>query len=317
MIYLKPNSISQGKEVKLTGPRNDPHPQEWHDRRRRGIGGSDTACLFGMGFGGKGIYDLWLDKTGQSPPEVDNHFLNVICHFGQISEDFHASEIEKQLQSSYPNVKVISPEQSYYESETKKPFMATLDRILVFENGDRAILELKTSDTLPTRAKLAHVLQVQTYLMVTGISRGLISYAAGRNFRVFEIQRDESLINTILTAGREFWKHVESKTAPKDNRVNFNAPVIELPKQYKDLLRAHAEVRDEISTLKTHQEAIETLVKQALPNVKEARCGNFIVMEVESQRTTVNSKKLKIDFPQVYSQVSDKSSTTSLKFQEY
>lgn len=47
---------------------------EWHEQRRAGIGGSDVAALLGLSKW-KSPYQLFLEKTGNAPPQEDNEAM--------------------------------------------------------------------------------------------------------------------------------------------------------------------------------------------------------------------------------------------------
>ena len=56
---------------------------------------------------------------------------------------------------------------------------------------------------------------VQIYMMVTGLKKFYLAVLIlGRDFLVFEIERDEDEIAALADAERTFWTHVETDTAP-------------------------------------------------------------------------------------------------------
>ena len=191
--------------------------EQWHDIRRTHIGGSDVSIIMGENPFNSDIQKLWRIKTGRIEQEdisnnpavkrgVDSENL-LIEHFKINNPDYIVSKLEKTLES------------------LKYPFMsANLDGVLENENGEKGVLEIKTStchswsdfkkywfdkDGNP-QPPIHYYLQVQHYLKVTGWKYAILYadiklvFAANKHeIRQYFIERDEPDIKKMMEA--EIW----------------------------------------------------------------------------------------------------------------
>lgn len=185
--------------------------------RTKGIGGSDVAAVMGLS-PWKTPGQLWLEKTGRVPgPDLDDkdHII-----FGTLLEQTIADEYARRTGRKVRKVNKRLEHPDY-------PFMvAHIDRDVV---GLPRILECKTTnawsfgsdewgaagtDECPTQ----YVLQAQHYLFVTGAVSGIVTpkvcdlavLVGGNRFVLYEIQRDDELIEAMVAACSAFWAHVEN-----------------------------------------------------------------------------------------------------------
>lgn len=228
------------------------------EERRSGIGGSDAAIVIGLNpF--KDVYELYLDKIGEAPPE-DENFLKESRYWGSVLEDpvanRYAEETGYKIQKS--NQLIRSKEH---------PFMiANIDRKVVGE--DRRIgFEAKTAaypdgwgESGSSEIPPYIMVQCQHYLAVTGYDIWDLAVLIGnRDWRMYRITPIESIIEQLVDAEMEFWDRVEHRAAPepqwqsaattrliKQLYPGTNGQVIELPKvaqTYQDAMDDAAEQR--------------------------------------------------------------------------
>jgi putative phage-type endonuclease len=195
---------------------------DFHAIRRTGIGGSDAGAILGLS-PWKSPLDVYLEKIG----EVDSSQDTAATYWGRKLEDLVADEyaVRTGRRVERCNDTLRHPLLEWQ--------MAHVDR-LVWRDGQRPrvrgqirtdrILECKTAgahmaaewgpegtDQIPE----AYIAQVQHYLAVTGCEvADLAVLIGGRDFRVYEIPRDNELIHAIIEAESEFWWRCQDRRPP-------------------------------------------------------------------------------------------------------
>lgn len=181
---------------------------EWIKIRKNYIGGSDAGAVVGMNqFSSP--YELWAEKTGKIPG-FDG---NVTTQVGAYLEEFVAKMFEEQTGKKVRRKNRILVNDLYPWAS------ANVDRVIV---GEKAILEIKTTNSLPAMRLFAAgeypehwYCQVTHYLAVTGLEKAYIAVLIGcREFRVFEVERNQNEIDALMNAEKEFWRHVTENTPP-------------------------------------------------------------------------------------------------------
>lgn len=182
--------------------------EEWLDIRRKYIGGSDAGAILGMN-PYMSAYTLWAVKTGKQP-EFEG---NITTQTGAYLEEFVARLFEEET-----GKKVRKKNATMVNS--KYPFAcANVDRLVV---GEKALLEIKTTTSLPTIKQLkggdiydSWYCQVTHYLAVTGLKKAYLAVLINcREFKVFEIERDQDEIDALMAKEAEFWQMVENDIPP-------------------------------------------------------------------------------------------------------
>lgn len=182
--------------------------EDWLEVRRQGVGGSDAAAIIGCN-DYSSPYTVWLDKTGRLPEKEPTEAMRQ----GTDLEDYVAKRFAEKTGKKVrrKNDTLRNP---------KYPFaLANVDRWVV---GENAGLECKTANTL-NYAKFRdgefpanYYVQCMHYMAVTGADRWYLAVLVfGREFIVFELERDEELIDWLMEAERRFWDSVVSGEAPK------------------------------------------------------------------------------------------------------
>lgn len=197
--------------------------EEFLQRRRSGIGGSDIAAIIGIS-PWRTPRDIYLDKKGLAKePETE------AMYWGATLEDLVAREYSKRTGRKVQrcNTQFRHP---------KYPFLlANLDRVVYRENGKspvvkgklvtNRILECKTASQYASgewgenggsQIPEHYLSQVQWYMGITGAEFCDVAVLIGnRDFRVYEIRRDDSIIDYLFAEGINFWrKYIETDTLP-------------------------------------------------------------------------------------------------------
>lgn len=195
--------------------------EDWLAHRNDHIGASEAGAILGVGFQSK--IDLWKIKTGRMKPKDLSD--NAAVAYGNRAEDalrqlFMAKHQELTL--------TYRPFDFVYQSE--RPWLrATLDGELTDEDGDRGILEIKTTTCL-SRADWAkwndripdgYLCQVSHQLIATGFSFAylfaeLTGASGNSEIRSYYFTREDMVDNMayLLKEEESFWRCVETDTIP-------------------------------------------------------------------------------------------------------
>ena len=187
----------------------------WLNVRKGGIGGSDAAAAVGLN-PYKSQLALWMEKTGRdgSPEATDAApDLDSPLHWGTVLEPLVAEHYARKTGNRVRRVNAILQHRDY-------PWMlANLDRE-VMGNDEVQILECKTAGLFGARLWKDGVpeyvqLQVMHQLAVTGQRAADVAVLlGGHELQVHRIERDEVMIEQLITLERQFWDYVEKDIPP-------------------------------------------------------------------------------------------------------
>ena len=179
---------------------------EWLAARKHGIGGSDAAAIAGLNPWRSPI-EVYLDKI--TPEQTDDN-TNERMEWGTRLEPVVADHFAaiNTFDITVPPPMIVSADH---------PFMfANVDRFV----GDDEILEVKTTgahmaDEWETGPPDHYVVQVQHYLAVVGRARAHVAVLiGGQEYRQFIVERDDTLIASLIKIEGEFWQQVVDRTPP-------------------------------------------------------------------------------------------------------
>ena len=236
----------------------EPNSKEWH-AAREGIGGSDIGALMGKS-PWKSPYQLWAEKTGKLPVEDEPSMaMRLGTAFEPAIRDLFA-----ELNEGWLKVYETGTWQSIHNPLLK----ANPDGLIEWEDGKLGVLEIKFTrqywDELPEHYNL----QVQHYLQVLGLERGIVVAVAGGDWKEFEVVWDDSLQEDMKTALRAFYDLVDKNKAPDyDGSQSTYETVrtlseglqegeIELGALWSNLLVAKAEADRANNTLQAQKSAV-------------------------------------------------------------
>lgn len=286
---------------------------DWLQERQKGIGGSDAAVVLGLSKW-KTPFELYLEKSGSVIPQ---EIQSDAAYFGSQLEDLVAKEFEKRSGKKVrrKNEIIRHPEHEF--------ILGNVDRMIV---GEKAILECKTTsaynlkewenDEIPE----TYIVQVQHYLGVLGPEYKKAYFAVligGNKFVWKEIVRDEELIQLIFQKEIEFWNlHVLANIPPaldgssaaeeylkQKYQMADKGKSVDFASDYKGKIDEYLQFKSSIKSLEEQMKEIENQIKQEM---KEAEIGFVQHYQTEWKNITsnrVDAKKLKEQFPNIYSQV--------------
>lgn len=282
-----------------------PH-KEWLALRKTGLGGSDAGAICGLNPYTSPIH-VYRDKVSEDTEDSDNESMRQ----GRDLEDYVAKRFMEAT-----GLKVRRSNMMYRNTE-HPCLIADVDRLIV---GEDAGLECKTAsaynadkwkdDKIP-----AHYLaQCYHYMAVTGKKAWYIAVVIlGKEFKYAKIERDEEIIQNLISIEEKFWKdHVEAKVMPDpdgseicDEVLNeyFNIAkreqAIELH-GFDEKLRRREEVLALKDKLEQEQKQIEQEIKLFMQNSEIAFSDNYRVSWSNVDTTRIDTKRLKEEQPELY-----------------
>lgn len=281
---------------------------EWLKYRTKGIGGSDVSIIAGINpF--KSVHQLWLEKTGQIEPEEQG---SEYTHFGTLLEPIVRKEFTERTGIKVRQKHMLLQSEEY-------PFMfADLDGV-INEDGEMCIFEAKTAsaykqETWEEGVPAPYILQVQHYMAVTGAKKTYIAALVGGNhFFWHEIPRDEEMIGKIIAMEKYFWEtHVVGGVEPipdgSEATTNYfnskfsssNGQTIELPQEALSVCDEFDRISAEIKKLETEKNAAANLLKSYLKEAETGIVGERKITWKEIFKSSLDTKRLKSEKPDVY-----------------
>lgn len=280
--------------------------QEWLTQRRRGIGGSDAAAILGLNPWAS-PFDVYLDKLGLSDPKPDTEAMRQ----GRDLEEYVARRFVEATG------KEVKKEPRILQHPEHEWMLANVDRLVV---GENAGLECKTTSTLnikPFRRgeyPPQYYVQCMHYMAVTGAERWYLAVLVlGREFHVFEIERDEDEISALIEAERQFWfEHVIKKVPPAPDGKPATTEALKQMFPGRDDLEAvvltddeekierYLELQNKIKDLEKEAEKLKQEICLALGDAQIGITRDYVVEWKVRARQSLDTKRLQKEQPDIY-----------------
>lgn len=186
--------------------------KEWHEARRRGIGGSDAPAVAGLS-SWKTPLEIYLDKIGESVNEESPDMRR-----GTLLEP-----AVRQMYCDATGLEVIQPNEFIRNPDYPFAFV-NLDGIA----GNNRLLECKTSrnragwgepgsDEIP----IAYMAQVQHGLAVARLDVADVAVLFGDfDFAIFTIEPDREFQELLFECEARFWERVIKRIPPDPASAN-------------------------------------------------------------------------------------------------
>lgn len=277
--------------------------EEWLERRKHTIGGSDAAAIVGLN-PYSSQYSLFAEKTGKIPGFAGNLATEV----GTFLEEFVAKKFEQETG------KKVRRENAFIYNDEYPWAHANVDRVICNEN---ALLEIKTTDSLNLKKfkngeyPANYYCQAIHYLSVTGKDRCYLAVLIGnKEFKWFTIERDEEEIAALMTAEADFWELVKKDTPPavdgtgattealKTIYAESDDSVCDLT-AYSENIRQYIALKKQIKELETIAEEAANKIKQFMGESGGGECDGFRVSWKSQTRRTFDSKKFAKENPDI------------------
>jgi predicted phage-related endonuclease len=236
----------------------EPGTPDWH-KARRGIGGSDIASVMDKN-PWKSAYTLFMEKSGKQWKDLPP---SIAMQMGTAFEP-----VIRQLFADNNSEWLTVHETGTWASIEEPRSVANVDGIIEWSDGSLGVLEIKFSrmywDQLPEHYNL----QVQHYLSVLGLKRGIVVAVAGGDWKEFEVVRDDSLVKEMKSRVEAFYGFLDTDKAPdydgsdstyetvRELSEGLQEGEIELGSLWANLLQAKSESEHWETQFKAHKSAV-------------------------------------------------------------
>lgn len=268
---------------------NQQERQAWLAERKKGLGGTDVACIMMAGadasekvgsFEGS-AFKIWSEKTGLfDTDDYDDAILmrgrvmeKYVCEFYQL----HLGEGCKLW------------EEGLTWHQTRPRIFGTPDR-LVEHNGVRFGMDAKTrrfrrgwGDSGTTDVPLDVEIQMRVYMEIFDAPYwDIATLFSLDDFRVYRIERDKELGESILQVACDWWDtHVERQVPPDVDATDACMKVLAAlnPRIKSDELRvattAEKDLHEKIIAVKKELKKVQTKKKE-LENLLRSKIGDSL-----------------------------------------
>ena len=282
--------------------------EEWLQRRKTGIGGSDAGAICGLNpyVSPMGVY---LDKISTETTDLDNEAMRQ----GRDLEEYVARRFIEAT-----GLKVRRSNMMYRNS--RYPFMlADVDRFIV---GEGAGLECKTASAYNAdkwkdgEIPPHYVIQCYHYMAVTGRKNWYIAVVVlGQGFQYRKLSWDEEMIRNLISIEDDFWNsHVLKRVMPDPDGSNACDEVLE---QYfhharkgtavpligfDEKLNRRQEIVQLMKKLEQEQKQIEQEIKLYMKDNESAFNERYRITWTNVDTARLDTKRVKEEKPEVYRQ---------------
>ena len=284
--------------------------EEWLRLRKAGIGGSDAGSICGLNPFSSPIA-VYQDKISEDIADFDNESMRQ----GRDLEDYVAKRFTEETGKKVRRANVIFKNADY-------PFMfANVDRMIV---GEDAGLECKTASAYSAdKWKDGHIpesyqIQCHHYMAVTGAKAWYIAVVIlGREFIWHKIERDEELIQNLISIEKDFWNnHVIPRIMPEPDGSDSSEELIReyfgkaLEEKaipligFDEQLKRRTEIAQLMEKLDTEKKAIEQKLKLFMGDAEIAENEQYRVSWKNSDSARLDTKALKEEQPDIYNRYS-------------
>ena len=189
--------------------------EDWLQFRKQGIGSSDAAAACGI-HPYISMLELWMIKTGRMSSNIDQSIEGYSpLYWGNTLEPMVAKYYQEHTGNKVRRVNAILQ----HPNPDKHFMLANLDYAIT-GSDEVQILECKTAGEHGAKlwkdgVPLYVTCQVQHQLAVTGKQAAHICVLlCGHEAKIYKVERDERLIQSIMEHERLFWQYVQTDTPP-------------------------------------------------------------------------------------------------------
>jgi len=267
---------------------------EWHEERRKGIGGSDWAHILSdqhpLEYKWSCIRKLYYDKRGMTPdfPEMTTKAMMRGNILEPVVAELYLAQTGYKLSKRKPRAKML-----YRGQKVPVWWIGNTDYIVIAENGVLKVLECKTMNShvwfpfIEDGLSVGYKLQPQHYLGLTGleIADVAVMWPDGMDFQVEPVPRDEETLKLMVEAGDWFMNHVV-----KGNNKPQRPPVTEsrcagCPYGRQCLGKAYFDPHDATLHNLSHDETLYAMLEkeQAAKNAQNVAEKDLEILKMKIQ----------------------------------
>ena len=211
---VKPSANQSSTPKRLVNTKNLSR-EVWLQFRKQGIGSSDAAAACGI-HPYLSMLELWMIKTGRMESSIDESLEGYSpLYWGNTLEPMVAKYYQEHTGNKVRRVNAI-----LQHPDPDNHFMlANLDYAIT-SSDEAQILECKTTGEHGAKlwkhgVPLYVTCQVQHQLAVTGKQAAHICVLlCGHEAKIYKVERDERLIESVIEHERLFWQYVQTDTPP-------------------------------------------------------------------------------------------------------
>lgn len=274
--------------------------EQWLERRRDGIGGSDVAAIMGLS-PYSSPYKVFAEKV-----------LGVSDDISDVPAVYWGNRLEaligEEYQTNHPD-RMVRRVNGIASSIGRPWAQASLDFEVKDPDLGWGVLEIKTAGDRRQHdwdggVPVYYQTQVTHYLSVTGRAFADVAVLiGGRDYREYRIMRDEDDIKAVEEAVDAFWRdHVLAQEPPEAGGIDGKA-VFESHSEAADGLLESESVPKEVlawRAAKTRSDEADAALKEATAKLKELIGGNSgikcplgEVKWLRNERTSFDSKRFR------------------------
>ena len=280
--------------------------EEWLKLRKSGLGGSDAGAVCGVNPYSSPM-KVYLDKISEKTEQFDNEAMRQ----GRDLEEYVAKRFTEETGL------LVRRSRKLYRSRNHPFMLADIDRLIV---GEEAGLECKTANAFQAEQWKSgaipshYLMQCIHYMAVTGKKRWYLAVVIlGKEFQYRRIERDEEMIQRLITIEEKFWKsNVMLNQLPEPDGSHYCDEALEelyqRPKETREIpligfderLAKREKIMKTIAKLEKEQKRIEQEVKLFLKDHEAASSELFGVRWANVDTKRLDTKRLKEERPEIY-----------------
>lgn len=293
--------------------------EEWRNLRRNSIGGSDAATVLGLNKFSS-TYTLWADKKGLLPEKEESEAMRIGHDLEQYVAERWAEATGKKFRK----------DNNMYLHDKYDFISANIDRKVV---GENAGLECKTtnafnkSDFENGEIPLYYYCQCMHYMNVMGFDRMYLAVLVmGKAFYHFIIDRNESEIEALEKAEIDFWEnYIEKDEAPEVDGSDSTKATLDIiypnsdatEKVYlQDRPTYLNALKKKIKELQTEEKQVQNEIIELLGGCENGYDSKFTVTYKPQSRSSLDTKKLKTDHPDIYEKYAEQTTSKVMRLKE-
>ncbi|MDL2302143.1 YqaJ viral recombinase family protein [Lachnospiraceae bacterium OttesenSCG-928-D06] len=281
---------------------------EWLAYRKMGITGTDAGAITGMN-PYRSAFQVYLDKITDKTEEFDNESMRQ----GRDLEEYTAQRFSEETGLKVRRANAI------YQNEKHPIMLADFDRMVI---GQKAGLECKTVSPYSAdkwadgKIPLHYQMQVQHYLAVSGFECWYIcALIFGQALLIRKIDRDEELIQYLITIEERFWnENIMERIMPDPDgtkscseqisKLYFKSDArktVEL-QGFGSILQRREELVELIDKLEKEKSSIDQRIQMELQEAAYGITPDYKVSWITAESRRLDTKRLKAERPEIYEQ---------------
>ena len=294
--------------------------EEWLELRKKSLGGSDAAASCGQS-PWKSPLELYAEKKGMIADKETNESMRR----GSYLEEYVALRFEEETG------KKVRRDNFMYQDDELPYLTCNIDRVVV---GENTALECKTAsdyikyDIENGDIPIQYYYQLQHYMMIMGYEYMYIAFSTNFKFVWHRVERNDEFIKGMREAETDFWvRYVEADNPPEVDEsessmetvrelypgevanTELYLPIDDLAKDYFTYQSAKKHAEDQMNFIKAK-------ICAELGEFERGSSDGYRVSWKTQSKSTIDSKKLMADHPDIYNKYVKTSSSRVFRINE-